>query len=45
VDTLIGRGLAEHWPGRVEQLEAEVAALRTELAELRKAFEAFRDQF
>jgi len=31
--------------GRVEQLEAEVAALRTELAELRQAFEAFRDQF
>ena len=32
-------------PGRLEQLEAEVAALRTELTELRQAFEAFRDQF
>lgn len=31
--------------GRVEQLEAEVAALRDELAELRSAFEAFRSQF
>lgn len=32
-------------PGRVEQLEAEVASLRGELAELRQAFEAFRAQF
>ena len=31
--------------GRLDQLEAEVAALRTELADLRQAFEAFRDQF
>ncbi|MFN7959409.1 MAG: DUF480 domain-containing protein [Holophagaceae bacterium] len=31
--------------GRVEQLEAEVAALREELGELRAAFEAFRAQF
>ena len=31
--------------GRVELLEAEVSVLRTELAELRQAFEAFRDQF
>jgi hypothetical protein len=31
--------------GRIEQLEAEVASLRTELAGLRQAFEAFRDQF
>jgi len=30
---------------RLEALEAEVAALRTELAELRVAFEAFRAQF
>ena len=30
---------------RLDQLEAEVASLRTELAELRQAFEAFRDQF
>lgn len=32
-------------PGRVDQLEAEVASLRGELAELRQAFEAFRAQF
>lgn len=32
-------------PGRVEQLEAEVASLRGELAELRQAFEAFKAQF
>lgn len=32
-------------PGRVDQLEAEVAALRGELADLRQAFEAFRAQF
>ena len=31
--------------GRVEHLEAEVASLREELAELRAAFEAFRAQF
>lgn len=31
--------------GRLEALEAEVAALRTDLAELRGAFEAFRAQF
>ncbi|MEI7614635.1 MAG: DUF480 domain-containing protein [Betaproteobacteria bacterium] len=31
--------------GRLEQLEAEVSALRAELADLRQAFEAFRDQF
>lgn len=31
--------------GRLEALEAEVSALRTELAELRAAFEAFRAQF
>jgi uncharacterized protein YceH (UPF0502 family) len=31
--------------GRMEQLEAEVASLREELAELRQAFEAFRAQF
>ena len=30
---------------RLDQLEAEVASLRTDLAELRQAFEAFRDQF
>ena len=30
---------------RMDQLEAEVASLRTDLAELRQAFEAFRDQF
>jgi len=30
---------------RLDQLEAEVATLRTELADLRQAFEAFRDQF
>lgn len=32
-------------PGRVEQLEAEVASLREELGALRQAFEAFRAQF
>jgi len=32
-------------PGRVDQLEAEVTALREELAELRGAFEAFKAQF
>ena len=32
-------------PARVDQLEAEVAALREELADLRAAFEAFRSQF
>jgi uncharacterized protein YceH (UPF0502 family) len=32
-------------PGRLEALEAEVAVLRTELADLRTAFEAFRAQF
>ncbi|WP_243287432.1 YceH family protein [Geothrix terrae] len=32
-------------PGRVEQLEVEVASLREELADLRQAFEAFRAQF
>jgi len=32
-------------PGRVEQLEAEVATLREELAALRQAFEAFKAQF
>ncbi|HJW73316.1 MAG TPA: YceH family protein [Geothrix sp.] len=31
--------------GRLEQLETEVAALRTELTELRQAFETFRGQF
>jgi uncharacterized protein YceH (UPF0502 family) len=31
--------------GRVEALEAEVASLREELAELRQAFEAFKGQF
>ncbi|MBP7617135.1 MAG: DUF480 domain-containing protein [Geothrix sp.] len=31
--------------GRVEHLEAEVASLREDLAELRAAFEAFRAQF
>ncbi|MEI6473111.1 MAG: hypothetical protein WCO20_10765, partial [Holophagaceae bacterium] len=31
--------------GRLDQLEAEVTALRAELADLRQAFEAFRDQF
>jgi len=31
--------------GRVEQLEAEVASLREEVAELRQAFEAFKAQF
>ncbi|MEI6592045.1 MAG: DUF480 domain-containing protein [Holophagaceae bacterium] len=31
--------------GRLDQLEAEVGALRAELADLRQAFEAFRDQF
>jgi hypothetical protein len=31
--------------GRVEQLEAEVASLRDDLAELRQAFEAFKAQF
>jgi len=31
--------------GRVEQLEAEVASLREELAGLRQAFEAFKAQF
>ncbi len=30
---------------RMEELEAEVSALRTELAKLRQAFEVFRDQF
>lgn len=32
-------------PARVEQLEAEVASLREELADLRQAFEAFKAQF
>ncbi|WP_243318006.1 YceH family protein [Geothrix paludis] len=32
-------------PGRVEQLEAEIASLREELADLRQAFEAFKAQF
>lgn len=32
-------------PGRVAALEAEVAALRTDLQDLRQAFEAFRAQF
>jgi len=32
-------------PGRVDQLETELAALREELAELRQAFEAFKAQF
>ncbi|WP_243322384.1 YceH family protein [Geothrix sp. SG200] len=32
-------------PGRVEQLEAEVASLREELANLRQAFEAFKALF
>ncbi|HEX9081567.1 MAG TPA: DUF480 domain-containing protein, partial [Holophagaceae bacterium] len=32
-------------PGRLEALEAEVAALRVELAALKDAFEAFRAQF
>ncbi len=31
--------------GRLDQLEAEVATLRDELAELRGAFEAFKAQF
>lgn len=31
--------------GRVEQLEADLASLRDELAELRSAFEAFKAQF
>lgn len=32
-------------PGRMDQLEAEIASLREELAELRKEFEAFKAQF
>ncbi len=32
-------------PGRVDQLEAEIASLRKEFVELREAFEAFRAQF
>jgi len=32
-------------PGRMEQLEAEVASLREELEALRQAFEAFKAQF
>jgi hypothetical protein len=32
-------------PGRVQELESEVASLREELAELRQAFDAFRAQF
>jgi hypothetical protein len=32
-------------PGRLDQLESEVASLREELAELRQAFEAFKAQF
>ncbi|HJV49020.1 MAG TPA: DUF480 domain-containing protein [Geothrix sp.] len=31
--------------GRIDQLEAELASLREELAELRQAFEAFKGQF
>jgi uncharacterized protein YceH (UPF0502 family) len=32
-------------PGRLDQVEAELASLREELAELRVAFDAFRAQF
>jgi uncharacterized protein YceH (UPF0502 family) len=32
-------------PGRMDQLEADMASLREELAELRQAFEAFKAQF
>ena len=32
-------------PGRIDQLELEMASLREELAELRSAFEAFKAQF
>ena len=32
-------------PSRVQRLEEEVAALRSELDELRAAFERFREQF
>lgn len=32
-------------PGRIDQLEADLASLRRELAELRQAFEAFKAQF
>ena len=32
-------------PGRLEQVQADVSALREELAELRSAFEAFKAQF
>jgi hypothetical protein len=32
-------------PGRLDQLEQEVALLRTQLADLRDAFDAFRSQF
>lgn len=40
-----GPEAAQARAGRVDQLEAEVAALRVELAELRASFEAFRAQF
>ena len=39
------RGPLPATPGRVEQLEAEVASLRDELAALRQAFESFKAQF
>jgi uncharacterized protein YceH (UPF0502 family) len=32
-------------PGRLDQLEVEITSLREELAELRAAFEAFKEQF
>jgi hypothetical protein len=32
-------------PGRIDQLETEIASLREELAGLRAAFEAFKGQF
>jgi uncharacterized protein YceH (UPF0502 family) len=44
-ETAPARPIASAGPGRVEQLEAEVASLREELAALRQAFEAFRAQF
>jgi uncharacterized protein YceH (UPF0502 family) len=44
-NTLAPQEIAPFRPGRMQELETDIASLREELAELRQAFEAFRAQF
>jgi uncharacterized protein YceH (UPF0502 family) len=44
-NTLAPQEIAPSRPGRMQELETDIASLREELAELRQAFEAFRAEF